>query len=93
MAQVLCTPLDDELTYEYNRNPNFWQLTFSSAFKKRLALWNALNVLRTVCVGLAWLLVSPVAAVVAAAAAPAARDELLFHAVPCKCPTAPSLWG
>ena len=54
---MLCTPLDDELTYEYKRNPNFWQLTFSSGFKKRLALWNSLNVLRTLCVGLAWVLV------------------------------------
>ncbi|KXZ46431.1 hypothetical protein GPECTOR_43g867 [Gonium pectorale] len=56
IASVLCTPLDDELTYEYNRNPRFYELTFASGFKKRLSLWHLLNIVRTVLCALAWLL-------------------------------------
>ncbi|EFJ45101.1 hypothetical protein VOLCADRAFT_94594 [Volvox carteri f. nagariensis] len=56
VASVLCTPLDDELTYESNRNPRFYELTWTSAFKRRVSLWHALNIIRSVLVGLAWLL-------------------------------------
>ncbi len=56
--QVLCTPLDDELTYESDRNPRFYELTWTSAFKRRVSLWHTLNIVRTVFVGIAWVLVS-----------------------------------
>ncbi|GIL50600.1 hypothetical protein Vafri_6743 [Volvox africanus] len=56
VASVLCTPLDDELTYESNRNPRFYELAWTSAFKRRVSTWHALNIIRTVLVGLAWLL-------------------------------------
>ncbi|KAG2486119.1 hypothetical protein HYH03_015214 [Edaphochlamys debaryana] len=54
IASTLCTPLDDELTYESNRNPNWYLLTFSSSFKKRYSVWQLLNLIRTILVGLAW---------------------------------------
>lgn len=53
---VLCTPLDDELTYEYNRDNFFYQLSFNSKFTKRLNAFNAFNVIRMVCCGIGWLL-------------------------------------
>ncbi|GLC56363.1 hypothetical protein PLESTB_001096600 [Pleodorina starrii] len=56
VTSVLCTPLDDELTYEANRNPRFYELTWTSGFKRRVSLWHSLNIVRTLCVGLAWLL-------------------------------------
>ncbi|GFR51187.1 hypothetical protein Agub_g13530 [Astrephomene gubernaculifera] len=56
ITSILCTPLDDELTYEAKRNPRFYQLSFASGFKRRLALWHALNILRTLFTGLAWVL-------------------------------------
>lgn len=52
-------PLDDELTYESNRNPRFYELTFSSGFKRRLSIWHLLNILRTLFAGIGWTLVSP----------------------------------
>lgn len=57
ITSVLCTPLDDELKYESGRNPRFWELSFSAGFKKRLNAWHGLNVIRTICAGLGWLLV------------------------------------
>ncbi|KAG2430374.1 hypothetical protein HYH02_013736 [Chlamydomonas schloesseri] len=56
VASVLCTPLDDELTYESDRNPGFWQLTWASGFKRRFSTWNLLNVVRTIFIGIAWCL-------------------------------------
>eukprot|EP00798_Chlamydomonas_sp_ICE-L_P029598 gene29598-12536_t len=41
---------------QYNRNPYFFDLSFNSEFEKRLAVSLALNGLRTVCCGLAFLL-------------------------------------
>ncbi|KAJ9530085.1 hypothetical protein QJQ45_023398 [Haematococcus lacustris] len=55
ITSVLCTPLDDELTYEAERNPRFYSLTLSSAFVRRLNVWRVLNVLRTIGAGGAWL--------------------------------------
>jgi hypothetical protein len=60
VAYILCvlmTPLDDELTYEWGRNPRFYDLTFTSGFKSRLNAWLGMNVIRTVCAGIGWLLV------------------------------------
>ncbi len=56
VCTVLCVPLDDQLTYEYNRNPMFFQLTFNSSFKSRLSTWNALNLVRIIFCGLGLLL-------------------------------------
>lgn len=57
--QVLNTPLDDGLTYEYNRNPRWYELSFNSDFQSSMVLWNTLNILRAIFVGVAWCLVSP----------------------------------
>ncbi|KAG2422066.1 hypothetical protein HXX76_016301 [Chlamydomonas incerta] len=56
VASVLCTPLDDELTYESDRNPRFWQLTWASGFQSRFSTWNLLNILRTIFIAIAWCL-------------------------------------
>ena len=53
---VLCTPLDDELTYEYNRDNFFYKLSFNSSFTKRLNAFQSFNLIRTACCGLGWLL-------------------------------------
>jgi hypothetical protein len=63
VAYILCvlmTPLDDELTYEWGRNPRFYDLTFTSNFKSRLNAWLGMNVIRTICAGIGWLLVGAV---------------------------------
>lgn len=57
ICTTLCVPLDDELTYESNRNPRFYELTFSSGFKRRLSIWHLLNILRTLFAGIGWTLV------------------------------------
>lgn len=57
ITSILCTPIDDELKYESDRNPLFYKLTFSSGFKKQLSTWHGLNVVRTICSGIGWLLV------------------------------------
>ncbi|GAX77592.1 hypothetical protein CEUSTIGMA_g5036.t1 [Chlamydomonas eustigma] len=53
---VLCVPLDDQLTYEYNRNPLYYQLTLSTQFKHRQALWQTFNLFRIIFSGLGLLL-------------------------------------
>ncbi|MEW5305081.1 MAG: hypothetical protein WDW36_007645 [Sanguina aurantia] len=56
ILSVLCTPVDDELTYEYNRNNRFYELQLNAGFKARLVTWHVLNLLRIAAVALAWIL-------------------------------------
>jgi hypothetical protein len=58
VGTVLCTPLDDALQYESDRNPDFYLLPFNDSFTMRLNTWHALNIMRTIAAGLGWLLVS-----------------------------------
>ena len=45
-------------SYEYNRNPLYYQLTFNSKFITRLATWHTLNLLRIIFSAVGLLLVS-----------------------------------
>lgn len=58
LTTTLCTPLDDQLQYESDRNSSFWMLSLSDGFNKQLNTWHGLNVVRTICSGIGWLLVS-----------------------------------
>jgi hypothetical protein len=57
VCNLVATPLDDQLTYEFSRIPSYWQLPLAPAFTSRLALWHALNLARAAACGAAWALV------------------------------------
>jgi hypothetical protein len=56
-CNLLATPLDDQLAFEARRDAAFYTLPLPAAFEKRLKLWHALNLVRVVTCGLAWVLV------------------------------------
>lgn len=56
-CNLLATPLDDQLAFEARRDAAFCTLPLPAAFEKRLGLWHALNLVRVVTCGLAWVLV------------------------------------
>jgi hypothetical protein len=56
-CNLLATPLDDQLAFEAHRDAAFYTLPLPAAFEKRLGLWHALNLVRVVTCGLAWVLV------------------------------------
>lgn len=56
-CNLLATPLDDQLAFEAHRDPGFYTLPLPAAFESRLGLWHALNLVRVVACGLAWVLV------------------------------------
>lgn len=61
-CNLVATPLDDQLSYEWARDPRFWQQlpgfkAATPAFGPRLALWHAANLARAAACGAAWALV------------------------------------
>lgn len=59
IISILCTPMDDELTYAYNRDHKFWKTQpLSSKFISRLKLWHLMNFVRIALCAIAWIVVS-----------------------------------
>jgi hypothetical protein len=56
-CNLLATPLDDQLAFEARRDPGFYLLPLPAPFEGRLSLWHALNLVRVIACGLAWVLV------------------------------------
>lgn len=56
-CNLLATPLDDQLSYEARRDPTYYKLLLPAAFEARLGVWHALNLIRVMCCGLAWVMV------------------------------------
>jgi hypothetical protein len=56
-CNLLATPLDDQLAFEARRDPAFYTLPLPAPFEGRLSLWHALNLVRVIACGLAWVLV------------------------------------
>lgn len=54
-CNLLATPMDDQFAYEARRDPMFYTLPLPEAFERKLGLWHALNLVRVVCCGLAWI--------------------------------------
>ena len=57
ICNLLATPLDDQLSYEWARAPGYWQLPLPRAFERRLSLWHAANLARAAAAGGVWALV------------------------------------
>ncbi|WIA15492.1 hypothetical protein OEZ85_002130 [Tetradesmus obliquus] len=53
-ANLLATPIDDQLTFEARRDVGYWALPLQQAFVKKVNMWQVLNLLRIVSCGLAW---------------------------------------
>jgi hypothetical protein len=54
-CNLAATPLDDQLAYEYARDPGYWTRgPLPPAFSARLSAWHALNLARAAACGAAW---------------------------------------
>jgi hypothetical protein len=57
-ANLLATPLDDQLSFEARRDPGFARtVPLPASIEARLPAWHALNLVRVLACGLAWALV------------------------------------
>tara|TARA_B100001121_G_C18530929_1_gene545947 strand:- start:4 stop:792 length:789 start_codon:yes stop_codon:yes gene_type:complete len=57
VLNILTVPMDDMLSYSFQRVPTWTELPFSAAFSKRLNAWHALNFAKCLFCGFGWVIV------------------------------------
>ena len=57
VLNILTVPMDDMLSYSFQRVPGWTKLPFSAAFSKRLNAWHALNFAKCLFCGFGWIIV------------------------------------